>query len=295
MVKAAMDIRIKSVVLYQQGIKTAKEIGSLYGISERTLRRWNNAYRKYGAGGLEPKSTRPKRSGRATPKPLKEKILKLKQKYPSWGARRIKHQFGLPVSWRSVHSVIKKYGLLVRIRAKPQPCKRFARYHVDSLWQGDTFQFRIHDVGKVYVTGFTDDCSRYRIRSNAYLRKGKEEAVNALRWALRRAGSRGRSTWTMGSSSLQNFSRRKPPNTESSWSSASPAARGAGARLRSTTARFTGSWSAGSGSGRCLISAGSCGSSTGDTTVGGSRRRLAGRLRPAFTSIQSILTRNVQR
>jgi transposase InsO family protein len=53
------------------------------------------------------------------------------------------------------------------------------------MWQGDTFQFRIRGVGKVYVTGFTDDCSRYRIRSKAYLRKGKEEATNCLGWALK--------------------------------------------------------------------------------------------------------------
>jgi len=37
----------------------------------------------------------------------------------------------------------------------------------------------------VYVTGFTDDCSRYRVRSKAYLRKGAEEAINALKWALK--------------------------------------------------------------------------------------------------------------
>lgn len=38
----------------------------------------------------------------------------------------------------------------------------------------------------MYVTGFTDDCSRYRVVSKAYLRKRKEEAVNALRRALRK-------------------------------------------------------------------------------------------------------------
>ncbi len=53
------------------------------------------------------------------------------------------------------------------------------------MWQDDTFQFRIHGVGQVYVTGFTDDCSRFRIRSKVYLRKGKEEAVNCLQWALK--------------------------------------------------------------------------------------------------------------
>ncbi|MEN6610323.1 MAG: hypothetical protein ABFC24_05730 [Methanoregulaceae archaeon] len=53
------------------------------------------------------------------------------------------------------------------------------------MWQGDTFQFRIRGVGKVYVTGFTDDCSRYRVKSKVYLHNDAASAVNALRWALR--------------------------------------------------------------------------------------------------------------
>jgi len=39
------------------------------------------------------------------------------------------------------------------------------------MWQSDTFQFRIRGIGKVYVTGFTDDCSRYRVKSKVYLHK----------------------------------------------------------------------------------------------------------------------------
>lgn len=57
---------------------------------------------------------------------------------------------------------------------------------MDSMWQGDTFQFRIKSVGKVYVTGFTDDRSRYRIVSKAYLHKGAKESVNTLQWALKK-------------------------------------------------------------------------------------------------------------
>jgi putative transposase len=185
MVKTTMDIRVKAVVLYEEKVKTAKEISLLYSISERTLRRWVKAYKENGIEGLKPLPTIPRRISHQTPKRLEARILRLKQKYPTWGARRIKHQFHLPVSWRTVHNIIKKHGLLIKLKAKPQPCKRFQRRHVDSMWQGDTFQFRIKDVGKVYVTGFIDDCSRFRVRSKAYLRKGKEEAVNALQWALR--------------------------------------------------------------------------------------------------------------
>lgn len=117
---------------------------------------------------------------------MEERILKLKQKHPSWGARRIKYQYNLPCHWKTVHNVIKRHKMLVRVKPKPQPSKRFQRKHVDSMWQGDTFQFRISGVGKVYVTGFTDDRSRFRVVSRVYLRKGKEEAIDALHNALKK-------------------------------------------------------------------------------------------------------------
>jgi putative transposase len=185
MVEVTMETKIRAVVLSIEGIKTDKDISSSIGISERSLRRWKRLYRASGVNGLKLKSTRPLNPINQIPKALESRIISLKQRYPSWGARRIKHQFSLPVHWMSVHRVFKKRGLLIRIKAKPQPCKRFARHHADSMWQGDTFQFRIHGVGKVYVTGFTDDCSRYRIKSKAYLHKRAVESVNCLRWALR--------------------------------------------------------------------------------------------------------------
>lgn len=184
MVKATMDTRLRAVLLYDEGVYPASEICRMHGISGRTLRRWNAFYRCTGLEGLSPLKPGPTRARHALDKRIEQRILSLKHQYPAWGARRLKHQFKLPVHWKTVHNALKRNGLLVHVKAKPQPCKRFQRKHVDSMWQGDTFQFRIRNVGKVYVTGFTDDCSRYRIRSKAYLRKGKEEAVNSLRWAL---------------------------------------------------------------------------------------------------------------
>jgi len=185
MVKATMDIRIKAVVLYDEGMKTAKEISQLYNISDRTLRRWHTEFKKNGINGIRPKKPIPKRIKNKTSTSLVNRIISIKRKYPAWGARRIKYQFNLPICWRTVHKFLKQNNLLFRIKAKPQPCKRFQRKHVNSMWQGDTFQFRIHDVGKVYVTGFTDDCSRFRIRSKTYLDKSAVSSVNCLQWALK--------------------------------------------------------------------------------------------------------------
>jgi transposase len=157
MVKADMDIRMKAVFFYSEGGKTADEVSRIYGVSERTIRRWHSAYSHGSFEALRPQKTTPKKLFRITPQKLVERIISPKRRYPAWGARRIKHQFDLPIHWTTVHKILKDNGLLFRTKAKPQPCKRFQRRHVDSMWQGDTFQFRIGGVGKVYVTGFTDE------------------------------------------------------------------------------------------------------------------------------------------
>jgi len=185
--RATLDEKVRTVLLYIDGVKEGKEICAVQGVPLRTFRRWVSRYRKEGIKGLEPKKPGPKkRTTNLIPKKLEERIVRLKQKHPSWGARRIKFQYDLPCHWMTVHRVIKNRGMLVRIKPKPRPSKRFQRKHVDSMWQGDSFGFRIANVGRVYVTGFTDDRSRFRIRSGAYLHKSAKEAIDALQRALRR-------------------------------------------------------------------------------------------------------------
>jgi hypothetical protein len=41
-----MEIRTKAVVFYEEGIRSAREIGELYNISERTVRRWAQNHRE---------------------------------------------------------------------------------------------------------------------------------------------------------------------------------------------------------------------------------------------------------
>jgi transposase InsO family protein len=186
MARAGIDDRLRAVLLYLEGGKESREIAAVSGISVRTLRRWVRAYRAGGLKRLVPRKPGPDSGTGSIAKRLERRVLRLKQKHPSWGARRIKNQYNLPCHWATVHRLIKRHGMLIRIKPKPQPSKRFQRYHVDSMWQGDTFEFRIADVGRVYVTGFTDDRSRYRVRSGAYLHKSSRESVDALKRALRK-------------------------------------------------------------------------------------------------------------
>lgn len=186
-VKGTIDSRARAVLLYLEGVEDAARICKTVGMSRRTLTRWVRRYKDVGGiGGLEPHKPGPKHPSHSIPKKLEDRIVKLKQKHPSWGATRIKYQYDLPCHWTTVHRVIKRCGMLIRIKAKPQPSKRFQRYHVDSMWQGDSFEFRIAGEGKAYVTGFTDDRSRYRVKSGAYRHKSAKESVDALKRAVRK-------------------------------------------------------------------------------------------------------------
>ncbi|MGH3238607.1 MAG: DDE-type integrase/transposase/recombinase [Streptosporangiaceae bacterium] len=186
MAKDNLEDRIRAVLLYTESKKEVKEISSVMNVSVRTIRRWVRKYRTGGIKGLVWNKCGPPRGTNSVSSNLRARIIRLKQKHPSWGARRIKYQYELPCHWRTVHRIIKSNGMLVRIKPKPQPSRRFQRRYVDSMWQGDTFQFRISGTGKVYVTGFTDDRSRFRIISKAYLHKSTTEAVDALCNALKK-------------------------------------------------------------------------------------------------------------
>lgn len=188
MVEAGMQFRLRAVRQYLEGSVRTADICRVFGISERTLRGWARRYREEGAAGLEYRSRRPYRLSRQTPARVEDRILRMRRRHPTWGAKRI-HAYlgraGVKIDWRTVHRVLVRNGLMVRVRKKPKPYRRFQRHHVDSLWQNNVYEFRIAGVGKVYVVTILDDRSRYLVMARAYRRHRAAEALNALWWALR--------------------------------------------------------------------------------------------------------------
>ena len=120
MARAGIQDRLRAVLLYIEGVREAREIAAVSGISVRTLRRWVRAYRAGGLERLGPRRPGPDAGTGSIDKRLEKRVLTLKQKHPSWGARRIKNQYGLPYHWTTIHRVIKRHGMLVRIKPKPR-------------------------------------------------------------------------------------------------------------------------------------------------------------------------------
>ena len=112
MAKGTLAERIRTVLLYVEHRREPIEVCSLLDISLSTFWRWIRTYRKHGASALERRRPGPA-LGSATnsvSKIIQARILELKQKHPSWGARRIKYQYNLPCHWRTVHRIIKRNG-----------------------------------------------------------------------------------------------------------------------------------------------------------------------------------------
>lgn len=188
--KCDLQVRLNLVLERLERGKTEAEVCRVFGVSRRTVERLVNAYKQHGVDGLRCKSRKPLNSPTRLKDRVVKKIIAFKQAHPAWGARRVAaHLFSTrkrKVYWRTVHRVFKNNGLMVRIKAKQQPCRRFARRHCDSLWQMDCFEFRIRGVGRVSVFDVIDDCSRYLVAANAFLNKKASKARMTLRAAFKR-------------------------------------------------------------------------------------------------------------
>lgn len=186
------DVRFRLQVVKQhleRGIRST-EIRKIFGVSERTLRRWCQSYREEGLEGLREESRRPRRSPNRIHGNLANRILQLRRQHPAWGALRLHallKRRGTSVSSSTVHRLLKRHGFMVRVVKKPQAFKRFQRRHVDSLWQVDVYKFRIAGVpGHTYVHTILDDRSRFLVMARAYRRERTIEATNNLWWALKK-------------------------------------------------------------------------------------------------------------
>lgn len=189
MVREDVRLRLQAVKQHlERGIRSA-EICEIFGISERTLRRWCRYFREEGVGGLRNESRRPNRSPNRTHGNLVNRILSLRRQHPAWGALRVHallRRRGVTISPSTVHRILKRHGFMVRVVRKPQSVRRFQRRHVDSLWQVDVYKFRIAGVrGHIYVHTVLDDRSRYLVMARAYRRERAREATNNLWWATK--------------------------------------------------------------------------------------------------------------
>ena len=65
------------------------ELCELYGIARKTGHKFVDRYLKEGPEGLEERSRRPENYPNQTPEHIVQAILELRQRHPSWGAKKL--------------------------------------------------------------------------------------------------------------------------------------------------------------------------------------------------------------
>jgi transposase InsO family protein len=160
------------------------------GCSQDVIRRWSRVYEEQGEAGLR-KGMVSTGSRRKLPEPVREKIVEIKKREPSFGIKRISHllkrAFFLSASPETVRRTLRAESLIVPTQKKPQRNitrpRFFERSTPNQMWQSDIFTFRLG--GRyAYLIGFIDDYSRYMVGLELYRSQTADQVLEVYRRAI---------------------------------------------------------------------------------------------------------------
>lgn len=120
MPKDVQEERLRWVVPIDKKERKLKEVLKVFPYSERTLKRWLQAYREGGENALIPKSTSPKTQPNETPIRIKEEIITLRKKVNLCAQKlhwKLEKQ-GLVVTVSTISKIIKQEGLTKTYRKR---------------------------------------------------------------------------------------------------------------------------------------------------------------------------------
>ena len=166
MVQRAEFVRLASV----EGQEFA-EVCSRFGISRKTGYKWMTRFKEEGEYGLADRSRRPKKSPGQSSKKTESMVLKLREKHPQWGGRKLRQrlldldQLNVP-SASTITSILGRHGLLSELdgAGDRHALQRFERENPNELWQMDfKGHFAMVGGGRCHPLTVLDDHSRYSI------------------------------------------------------------------------------------------------------------------------------------
>lgn len=175
-----MEQRLEFVRLALQDGANRRELCRRFGISAPTGYKW--LVRHAGGASLQDRSRRPHASPRRCEAEIEAATLRVRDRYPAWGARKIRHVLvreGLPApSASTVHAILARHGRIAPSSGSPAT-QRFERAAPNELWQMD-FKgwFELADGTRCHALTVIDDHARYALCIGALTRQ-TYEAVRA--------------------------------------------------------------------------------------------------------------------
>ena len=171
-----MDERLRFVARLLDGERMTT-LCTEFGISRKTGYKIYDRYKAAGVQGLTDRSRRPLRHANQLPMTIERLIVRLKTRYPSWGAPKIREKLRPQCSpvrcpaISTVHAVLDRHGLVRRRRRRRPaltgtPLSRVTE--PNALWCADfKGEFLLEDHRYCYPLTITDFASRYLLGCEA--------------------------------------------------------------------------------------------------------------------------------
>lgn len=170
---------------FQRAGGKIKDFCAAIGKSPDTLREWQKRYEKYGMAGLYDKKTRPKYFSTKLPLWLREQLIALFLRYPTWTPWQYhKHLAHNPaINWHvSIPTIIKLHSEH-RQRSEDEKNRIKKRWCFDQSIEAWTIDFTtIHKTGNYHLRLLTvsDQRSRYLLDSALFLNASTEKVMDHL-------------------------------------------------------------------------------------------------------------------
>jgi putative transposase len=192
-----IDERLRFVARLLEG-ESMTALCEEFGISRKTGYKIYERYRTNGLQGLADRSRRPQRQANQLPVSIEGQIVRLKRKYPSWGAPKIREKLRpqcAPLrcpAISTVHAVLHRHNL-VRPRGRPRPRATgtpLTRVTTpNALWCADfKGQFLLADRRYCYPLTISDFASRFVVSCEALESTREITAVPVFERAFRDFG-----------------------------------------------------------------------------------------------------------
>ena len=173
-----MDQRTQFIADYLRDTLTITELCDLYGVSRKTGYKWIERYLRAGPAGLEERSRKPRLSPSATPPEIVSAFLEVRQRHPSWGAKKLltivgkRHpRWALP-GRSTVCDILLRHGMVAKKKNRRRighPGKPTSQILApNDCWSADfKGQFKMGNGQYCYPLTVTDNVSRFLLGCQA--------------------------------------------------------------------------------------------------------------------------------
>ncbi len=193
-----MEQKIEFICEWRTGKYTITELCKNFKISRPTAYKIINRFEKQGFEGLKEQSRTPKKHPNATNKNIVDGILKLKKKYPRWGAKKIKKLLFNDFTGKeipsvvTVHNILKRHGLVCpqkRLRRVKPVYPIFDPKQCNEVWSAD-YKGKFLMGNKIYCHPLTiaDSKSRFLFTAKGHYKETLKSAKAEFTKVFRKYG-----------------------------------------------------------------------------------------------------------